>query len=209
MTAKLTPQTRLLAVLGLVLVVAFAAMMVMRGGLLGSSSDEEVATLPVQAPTDPVTPVRPTPAKSPSVIKPAAVKILPGVPARLASALQRSKVVVAALDGGTTADRIRLVQARAGAKSVGAAFVTLDVRREAQAKAVASFLEDGSDATVLVVNRPGKVANSFSTYVDQAIVAQAAVNAGAVKPKAVAKSKATAKKAAAKKNGPAAKRAGK
>lgn len=194
MTAKLTSQTRLLAVLGLVLVVAFAAMMVMRGGLPGSSSDGEVATLPVQAPTDSVTPARTkarTKAPSP------AVKILPGVPARLASALQRSKVVVAVLDGGTTADRIRLTEARAGAKSVGAAFVTLDVRRESQAKAVTSFLEDGSDATVLVVNRPGKIANSFSTYVDQAIVAQAAVNAGAVKPKAAAKRTAAGKTGAA------------
>lgn len=193
MTAKLTPQTRLLAVVGLVLVVAFAAMMVMRGGLLGSSSDTESASLPTDSKGLPATPRTRTTTPSPAKPK---VTILPGVPSPIASALQRSNVVVAAIVGGATADAKRVAEARAGASSVGARFVTLDVRKEAQAKAVASYLGNGTEATVVVVNRPGKVANSFSAYADRAIIAQAAVNAGATPkpaPARGAKAKAKAK----------------
>lgn len=196
MTAKLTPQTRVLAILGLVLVVAFAAMMVMRGGLSGSSSDDVAA--PVRTPSTPTIPGigdRTTTAPA----RPKRIAVLPGVPSPVASALQRSRVVVAALVGGASADRTRVAEARAGAKSVGAAFVTLDVRKESQARAVSTFLGKGTSATVLVVRRPGKVANSFSAYADRAIIAQAAVNAGA-KPKATAAKRAsrtTADKAAA------------
>jgi hypothetical protein len=194
MTAKLTPQTRLIAIVGLVLLAAVAALMVMRGGLIGSSSDEDViaSDSPVtrDAPVTPTTPAKP----STTPAKPTAVTILPGVPSPVASALQRSKVVVAALVAGGTADRVRVAEARAGARSVGASFVTLDVRKEAQAKTVSEYVGNGTTATVIVVNRPGKIANSFQAYADRAIVAQAALNAGApgVAPKAKAKAKAGA-----------------
>lgn len=192
MTAKLTPQTRLLAVLGLVLVVAFAGMTIVRGGLLGSSASEPAAEVPAPSATA-ATPVPATTRPAPRAAVPKHVAILPGVPGKVAGALQRSTVVVAALVGGGSADHARVVEARAGAHSVvGAAFVTIDVRKEAQARALAGFAGKESDATVLVITRPGKIANSFDSYVDRAIVAQAAVNAGA-RPKPVAKQKAAGK----------------
>jgi hypothetical protein len=177
MTAKLTPHTRLLAIAGLVLAVAVAAMMVMRSGVTDSSSTGERAT-PATASRSSIA-THPAKATRKHATAPKPIVILPGVPSRVGRALQHSRVVVAVVSGGGPTDHAQAVEARAGAKRAGAAFVQLDVRKEAPARSVASFAGTDGSARILVVRRPGKVVNRFRTLADRAIVAQAAVNAGA------------------------------
>ena len=162
------------ALIGLVaLVVAFAALMVVRSGVLGGSSSEPTA-LPTPAPTVPVTPAAPA-----TPVKPK-IELLPGLPAVVASKLRYSKVVVLSLYTGTAAgDRAAVAQARVGARSVGAGFAAVNVLDEKLARSLQSFGGPVDSPAVLVVRRPGKIVAQFPGVVDDKIVAQAARNAGA------------------------------
>lgn len=163
------------AVIGIVaLIAAFAALMVVRAGVIGGSSD---STTPIAtpSPSSPATPVKPstTPAK-PSVV------LLPGLPAPIASKLRYSKVVVVSLYTSTGAgDRAAVTEARSGARNVGAGFTAINLLDEKQARAVAEFGGPVDSPSVLVVRRPGKIVTQFPGVVDSKVVAQAAHNAGA------------------------------
>ena len=182
MTLKLTPQARLLAALGLALVVALAAAMVLRSGVL-SSNDESVPASPsiTQPRTDApkTTPVKPKPAPARPKIE-----LLPGLPQPVAHALRFSKVVVVSVHAGPAInDHDSVGVARKGAKLAGAGFVAIDVFRERSAKQLEPFSGTVNTPTLLVVSRPGKIVNRFQGVVDEQVVAQAARNAGARTPK--------------------------
>jgi hypothetical protein len=164
------------AVIGLVaLVVAFAALMLVRSGVLGGSSNEPSA-VSTPTPVVPVTPATPAPT---TPVKPK-VELLPGLPSVVASKLHFSKVVVITLYTGTApGDRAAVAQSRAGARSVGAGFAAVNVLDEKQARAIQSFGGPADSPSVLVVRRPGKIVAQFDGVVDSRIVAQAARNAGA------------------------------
>jgi hypothetical protein len=184
-------QNRKLVLVGLGVVALAAALLVVRPLLLGSSNEPAaVASTPLPR----ATAARPaTPKPAASAAKASAIRILPGVPAPVAGRLQGKPVVVVSLYVDRSS--ATLSQARAGAKKGGAGFVAVNLLNEQQARAVAAFAGDGTSSNAtLVVQRPGKIVNRFAGYVDNAIVAQAAVNAGARPPKTL-KAKAVKAKA--------------
>ena len=177
MTTAAPIQTRIALLLGIVAALGLAAFMLMRSG---GGSDEPVAAAPIArtpaakpaAAPKPTTQNRVTPAKPTIVLN-------PGLPANLAKALRRERVVVAAVYAPGAGYLAAVAQARAGAREVGAGFVTLNVLREQQARALEALVGPISDPSVLVFERPGTVALRLDGYADSTLVAQAAQNAGA------------------------------
>lgn len=177
MTAKLSPQVRLLGLLGFGLVAALAAVMVLRGGLLGSSSDAGTPAPPIVRPDAPAKPAA-DPA-TPAPAKPT-IKLLPGLPRSVDRALRDTRVVVVSVYAGPSAtDRSAVGKVRRASQGVGAGFVAVNAFDERNAKALEPFAGTTAVPATLVVRRPGKVVKRFEGYVDPAIIAQAARNAGA------------------------------
>jgi hypothetical protein len=175
MTVKLSPQTRVFALVGLAAIVALAAMMALRSGVIGgSSSDSASLTTPPKTATAPTQKPKPaTPAK-PKVV------LLPDLPAQIANKLRQSRVVVVSLYTGTAPiDRAATAEAKAGARKAGSGFVAVNVLEERKARAMQEFVGAVSTPSVLVVRRPGKIVTKIEAVTDSAVVAQAARNAGA------------------------------
>ena len=173
-------QTRFVLLLGIVAALGLAAFMVMRGGLVGgddtstASALERTPAKAAKAPAKAATPAKLRAAKAaPKVV------LNPGLPANLARELRRERVVVAAVYAPGAGDLAALAQARAGAREVGAGFVTLNVLREKHARALESLAGPISDPSVLVFKRPGVVKLRLEGFADSTLVAQAAHNAGA------------------------------
>ena len=160
------------ALIGIVaLVAAFAALMVVRTGVLGGSSSTAVPTAPATAPA----PVKAS--ATPAVPK---VVLLPGLPSDVAHALRFSRVVVVSLYiGQAPGDHASVTQARLGARAAGAGFVAVNVGSDRKAGSIASFVGPVSPPSMLVVRRPGKIVTRISGPVESAVVTQAAHNAGA------------------------------
>jgi hypothetical protein len=159
-----------------VVVAAFALLMIVRSGVLGGSSSDSAAgtkpSTPAQTPsahaTAPSTPVRPK------------VVLLPGLPASVAHALRYSRVAVVSLYfGQAQADRPWVAEARKGARAAGAGFVAVNLGSDKTAASVKSFVGPVSPPSMLVVRRPGKIVTQMAGPVESAVVAQAAHNAGA------------------------------
>ena len=179
MTASL-PNTRLLAVVGALLGLV-ALLLVARPMLLGGDDDTASSSAPATAPATTLPPPAAVPAR---------LKLLPGLPGPIAQKLRYENVVVVSVYAAKApSDRKALAHARAGAKEVGAGFVALNVFDERKANALVKFLGTSDSPAVVVVRRPGIVVNRIPGFVDAAIVAQAAQNAGAhKKPKPAEKS---------------------
>lgn len=155
-----------------VLVAAFALLMVSRLGVLGGSEAVTVAVAPTKTPVTQVN-VPKTPAKPKLVLR-------PGLPPDVAHALRYSRVVVVSLYVGQAAgDSAAVAEARAGARAAGAGFVALNVGNDKKATSVAGLAGAASAPAMLVVRRPGKVLTQISGPLDSAVVQQAAHNAGA------------------------------
>jgi hypothetical protein len=173
------PNPRLLALLGIA-VAALLGFLVARPMLMGNGDSNEAAP-GVQNPVAPA-PAVPKPA-SKSAPKAQRVHLLRGLPAPLARELRFEKVVVLSVYAAKApSDRNAVAQARVGAREVDAGFVALNVLDERKARRFAGFVGPSDTPSILVVRRPGKVVNRIDGYVDSAIVAQAAQNAGAGKP---------------------------
>ncbi len=173
-----TVPTRMLALIGLAAAALAAFFLVVRPLLLDESESTSAAT---NSPTNVKPAAQPSSPATPAVKPDAtpAVQLLPGLPASLARALRREKVVVVGVWAPSAGDTQALAQARAGAKATGAGFVALNVLFEGHAKALQRLAGPISDPSVLVVKRPGRVANRLEGFADSATVAQAAHNAGA------------------------------
>jgi hypothetical protein len=171
-------QTRLVLALGAVAALGLAVFMLTRAG---TSSDS--TTLATPAHIQPATPGRThtKPAAGTTKATPAkpAFKLNPGLPANVARALQRERVVVAAVWAPKAGDTQALAEARAGAHEAGAGFVVLNVLEERRAKALEELVGPISDPSVLVFKRPGTIAVRFDGFADTTTVAQAAQNSGA------------------------------
>ena len=116
-------------------------------------------------------------ARKPAVHKPAVTAN--GMPAALAAALARNKVVVVSLYAPDVAlDETATAEARAGAAAAGVGFVAFNVMNERQSKALTKMLGVLEDPAVLVFRRPGDVVIRFSGFADMQTVQQAARNAG-------------------------------
>jgi hypothetical protein len=177
MALKLSPQIRVFAFVGGTLVIAFALLMAVRSGVIGGSSDNSTLATPAPAQAAPRPATTPKPTTTPAA---PAVKLLPGLPSRLESALQRERVVVVSLyTRGASVDRTAMAEARQGARQVGAGFLATNLLNEPQARAIQRLAGTVSAPTVLVVKRPGKIVARFAGFADATTVAQAARNAGA------------------------------
>jgi hypothetical protein len=190
---------RLIALLGALAALLLAATMffLTRSGGDESTgvSDTELAAalIPLETPkraaaAKPVAkPVAKTPAAKPKAAAKPAAKAAPtvtaeGVPWAIAQALRRDPVVVVSLfAGGAEVDRYTLDEARAGARSAGAGFVSLDVLAKRNAEPLATFLGGVVEPpVVLVYQRPAALFLKFDGFVDRDTVAQAAQDAGAL-----------------------------
>ncbi|MGL6278587.1 MAG: hypothetical protein ACRC50_03420 [Gaiella sp.] len=173
MTATLPVPTKVLIALGALLVAALA-LLVARPLLLGGDDT-------TSAPPTAVVPTTPAPAAKPAPAQPKIV-LLAGLPKPVASKLRRDPVVVVSVYTGTSVgDRASVREAKAGARAAGAQFAKLNVLDEDTARAVQSFAGTMSTPAVLVVKRPGKIVTRLAGPAEDAIVTQAAHNAGARK----------------------------
>jgi hypothetical protein len=174
-----TVPTRMIALLGLAAAALAAFFLVVRPLLMDDSeaTPASATNQPTEQPAAQpnVTPSKPAarPAARPAIV------LEPGLPANVARALRRERVVVAAVWAPSSGDREAFAQARAGAQASGAGFVALNVLFEGHARALERLVGPISDPSVLVFKRPGKVANRLEGFADSATVAQAALNAGA------------------------------
>lgn len=176
-TSQRIPRPALIGIV--VVVVAFAALMIVRSGVLGGGSSDSGSTAGTSSATSPA--VTPTQSHS-SAVTPAQPKIvlLPGLPPKIAHALRYSKVAVVSLYvGQAQSDRQWVAAARKGARSAGAGFVAVNVGDDKAAAAVSSFAGAASSPSMLVVRRPGRIVTQIAGPIDAVVVAQAAHNAGA------------------------------
>jgi hypothetical protein len=174
MTATV-PTSRLVAILGLAAAALAAFFLLVRPMLQDDSESTPTANSAAQ-PSAPVAKPHAKPAVRPA--RPV-VRLLPGLPANVARALRRERVVVAAVWAPGASDAATMAAARKGAKATGAGFVAVNVLYEGHARALERLVGPISDPSVLVFRRPGKVVNRFEGFADAATVAQAAHNAGA------------------------------
>ena len=207
MSMTLSPQIRIVALLGCLAALGIAVFTFTAGRSTGSASEASVAPIkplhPVRKPTvhpalaKHAAPARATKAptkhvpakhaKAPAhaVPKPRPKQLAspapaPGIPAILARALARHSVVVVALfDPEADIDRISLAEASAGAADAKVGFVPLNVLKQAQAEPLTRTLGVLPDPAVLVYRRgrPAQLVTRFDGFADRATVAQAAANA--------------------------------
>jgi len=184
-------RTRILAAAGLV------ALLALGGGLLlltrGQSSPS--AAVNEIKPLHPVKHHLRSVAKKPKTKHGAAKKVrtpavIDGMPGTLAVALRSNQVVVVALYAPrSSVDAVARDEARQGAGIAGAGFVALDVSDNKVAAPLTSLLTGAAtaadrvldDPAVLVFQQPKTLFVRFNGFTDRDTVAQAAVNAGAVK----------------------------
>ena len=185
-----TPRIRVVGlVVGLAVLALAAGFFLLSRGQASSSAASTHTVVPLSERTKaPVkkhapkkSPVHKPAAPKPTAPKPAAPKpaAVNGMPAVLAAALARNKVVVVSLYAPKVElDATATGEARAGAAAAGVGFVAFDVMNERQARVLTKLLGVLEDPAVLVFRRPGELVHRFSGFTDMQTVQQAARNAG-------------------------------
>ena len=200
MSISISPQIRVVALMGLLLIVLAGAYKYV---LHKPASDSIVIptpthTTPAPSTSHPKTPAHPrtrhhkpslapgTKAASGSAAKSATPqvhlnKVNPLLPPALRYALERHRIVVVSLwDPQAPVDYISVAEAHAGADAAGAGFVLVNVLDNAVAGRLTALLPSGDmlpDPGVLLYRAPGKVVYRFDGFLDRSSVAQAAANA--------------------------------
>jgi len=167
-----TRQLRLVALLGLVVVVAVGYMVVAR----------HKSTTPSTSSSTPVvsTPARTTPTPSKTHTHSATpVKLnTHGLPVKVALALKKHAVVVVSLSQpNADVDQLAALEAKVGALAMKAGFLNIDVNHQRPGTAVLRKFGVLTTPDVLVVKRPGVVYSVFKGFVDHDVVAQAVADA--------------------------------
>jgi hypothetical protein len=201
MTLSVSPQIRIVALLGGLAALGLLVFTLTAGRSGGPGSEASVAAIkplhpvrkaparhapakpaarahaPKHAPTKPL--AAPTPAHAAPRSKPLASPApAPGIPVILARALARHPVVVVVLyDPEADVDRISLAEASAGAAASRVGFVPLNVLKQAQAGPLTRTLGVLPDPAVLVYRRPSTLVARFDGFADRDTVAQAAASA--------------------------------
>jgi hypothetical protein len=189
MNTTLTPQQiRLVALLGMLVVVAGGAMLV-----LGRQKQDATPQVPVpvhhaRTATAPATtaPHRATTAK-PRVLptsKPKAHASKPvrlathGLPLTVAKALRHHRLVVVSLvTPGVDVDHMARAEAAAAASSTGAGFVSLNVFKQADGAPLLKKLGLIQAPAVLIVTRPARIFAQLEGFADRVTVEQAVADA--------------------------------
>jgi hypothetical protein len=191
-----SPQIRLVAILGGVAALGLAVFMLTAGRSSPGTTAASVGTIKplhpvrklgthgtVQKPVAKAkTHVKPAvtskPKAKPAKPVPARVAVLPGLPWPLAQALRKHELVVMALfDPQARTDVITVAEAAVGAEVAHAGFVPLDVLDQRAAGPLLRQLGVLPDPAVLVYRRPGKLVARFDGFADRDTVAQAVANA--------------------------------
>ncbi len=219
MNLTVSPQIKILALVGLLAAVGLAASMFVLGGsskkTVTSAVSTPVAHTPTKTHTTPVhTPAKHT-AKTHTVVHAAAKPVTKthhkakptgfhGNPvyAQLPQALQwqlahHKVVVVSFYNPSSEVDAISVAEAHAGATDAGAGFLLVSVLNNKVAGILTALLPGGGllpDPGVFVYRAPGDVALRLDGFADRASVAQAATNvmSGETGPVATAAPTATA-----------------
>lgn len=200
MNLTLSPQIKIIALVGVLAAVGLMASLTLLGGHSSSATDavtsvqrvpprRSTATTPAKTAKTPAT----TPAKTaakPHVHakpKPRPKPVARGnlvystLPSQLQYALsQHDVVVVSTYDPNADVDKIAAAEAYAGANDAKVGFLLVDVLDDAVAGRLTALLPGGGllpDPGVLVYKAPGNIAFRFDGFVDRATVAQAAANA--------------------------------
>lgn len=194
MNLTVSPQMRLVALVGLIAVLGVAVFAMLQSRKQDSASPSEAPTAqpaPVKrsAEAAPAKPVRPatTPSR-PKVqqVHPAVQNALrAGLPAEVAAEFARHDVVLVELySAEAPLDQLALTEAAAGARKAGAGFVALDVTtgRDKAARALVTKLGVLQAPTLLVFRAPGTLFAQIGGFSDHETVAQAAANAAASAP---------------------------
>jgi hypothetical protein len=190
----LSPQIKILALVGVLAAVGLMASLTLFGGHSSATNDvTPVQRAPrrhtVAAPVRPAA-VTPHAAARPHVKRHVAAKPKPvsrgnlvysTLPVPLQYALsQHDVVVVSTYDPNADVDKIAVAEAHAGAQDASVGFVLVNVLDDAVAGRLTALLPGGGllpDPGVLVYKAPGNIAFRFDGFVDRATVAQAATNA--------------------------------
>ena len=190
MNTQLRLNVILTIVLFAVLAVGVGLFTLTRGQGSSSAADEsQLSVIHRPAPVSPAktakprTPTKPVQSAKPKPVKPAkpakpVVKLNAGLPPALARALTSQRVAVVSFvtpDSGI--DEMAAMEAAAGARAVGAAFVTVDVSRERSARPFSLMLGVLKAPSVLIFKRPGELFVQLDGFADLDTVAQAADNA--------------------------------
>jgi hypothetical protein len=195
----ISPQIRIIAIVGVLAALGLGASMLMLGGHGSKTNTQSVTTTAARRPAQPAKPTT-TPAKhvtKPRTATKHVAKTRPhhaakpakfhGNPvyAQLPQALQwqlaHHKVVVVSLyNPASDTDAISVAEAHAGAVEAGAGFLLVNVLDNQVAGILTALRPDGSllpDPGVLVYHAPGNVVIELDGFNDRDSVAQAAKNA--------------------------------
>jgi len=195
MTLTVSPQIRIVALVGVLAAAGLAVFMFTMGGAPSSVEAGSVHRImplyhghKVAARPHATKPgvSRPAATKkhvaNPAPAMPAAAPEAPvvtahGLPLVVVTALEHHAVVVVALyNPQARVDGISYGEARAGAADANAGFVPLAVLDAAQAGPLMKLLGVLPDPAVLVYRRPGDLVARFDGFADRATVAQAVTN---------------------------------
>jgi hypothetical protein len=173
-----TRQTRLVAILAVIVVAAGGFMVVTHKSQPSTASSTPSITTPAHAKTTPSTSA---PSKAhahaatPSVTTTA---IAHGLPIPVARALAKNRVVVVALfSPHSDVDAMAKAEAQAGALAAGAGFVPIDVFHQRPGTAILRKVGVVNTPDVLVVRRPYLITSQFPGFADRDVVEQAVADA--------------------------------
>jgi hypothetical protein len=174
MSVTLGPPTRVVALVGALVLTGLAAVVFFVGrGALGG---EPTATS-TPAPTVKTTPrVKPSTPATPRVHH-AKPHVASGFAARIDHALRYNRVVVVSVSmPGAAVDAIVRREARTAARTTRAAFVPISAANESAVAGLVAKAGIFPTPAVLIVKRPGEVTTTFSVT-DAATIAQAVAQA--------------------------------
>jgi hypothetical protein len=170
-TLELSTPVKVIALAGLILVLAAGGFASYTVAMRHKQADEQVVSVPAHTPAQHGATVHFSQTPKPIVLD-------ADLPAPVHQALRSSREVVAVLTAqGVPGDSDNVAEARLGARAAHVAFTVLDVTRETVAAPLAAWAPNAVDGTVLVVQRPGKVAVELDGYADRQMVEQAALDA--------------------------------
>jgi hypothetical protein len=206
MNTTISPQIRILAVVGLLAAVGLGASLLVFGHGSSKTAGRAATTHATQGSSTPATPAHRTPRthSTPAKATPAAKhtakthvasrtqatktkpagfrgnRVYANLPRPLQWELAHHKVVVVSLyNPSSDVDAISVAEAHAGAIDAGAGFLLVSVLDNKVAGILTALLPDGGllpDPGVLVYSAPGDIAIRLDGFADRASVAQAATN---------------------------------
>lgn len=201
MDTTVSPQIKIVALVGLVLALALGGGMMLLGRSQDTSEPAATPSLPVattpaaqkpaatkaaaakpraQAAATPATAARTKPAAKPKP-KPKPAIAPNGLPTPLDELLHTHRVVVVALyDGEVASDKLARDEAHAGAVDVGAGFLGVNVLNERVSAPLTALAGNGTllpAPGILVYRRPGLLMNRMEGFADRVSVAEAVANA--------------------------------